>query len=72
MEKFHFNYEYLTEQQNIVQREIKRKKENYVKEQLQKYTNNPKELWKVLKNLGMPSKVSDQSKIISEKMSCYN
>ena len=72
MKKFHFNYEYLTEQQNIVQREIKRKKENYVKEQLQKYTNNPKELWKVLKNLGMPSKVSDQSKIISEKMSFYN
>ena len=72
MEKFHFNYEYLTEQQNIVQREIKRKKENYVKEQLQKYTNNPKELWKVLKNLGMPSKVSNQSKIISEKMSSYN
>ena len=44
MKKFHFNYEYLTEQQNIVQSEIKRKKENYVKEQLQKYTNNPKEL----------------------------
>ena len=72
MKKFHFNYEYLTEQQNIVQSEIKRKKEKYVKEQLQKYTNNPKELWKVLKNLGIPCKVSDQSKIISETMSCYN
>ena len=72
MKKFHFNYEYLTEQQNIVQSEIKRKKEKYVKEQLQKYTNNPKELWKVLKNLGIPCKVFDQSKIISEKMSCYN
>ena len=36
---------------------------NYVKEQLQKNTNNPKELWKALKNLGMPFQISHQPKI---------
>ena len=61
--KLHVDYEYIKEQQNIVQREIKRKKTNYVKEQLQKNTNNPKELWKALKNLGMPCQVSHQPKI---------
>ena len=29
-------------------------KANYVKEQLQKNTTNPKEIWKALMNLGMP------------------
>ena len=38
-------------------------KDRYVKEQLQKNTNNPKELWKALKNLCMPCKVSHQQKI---------
>ena len=61
--KLHVDYEYFKEQRNIVQREIKRKKATYVKEQLQKDTNNPKELWKALKNLGMPSQVSHQLKI---------
>ena len=42
---------------------IKRKKVNYVKEQLQKNTNNPKELWKALENLGMPCQVYHQPKI---------
>ena len=62
--KLHVDYEYIKEQQNIVQREIKRKKANYVKEQLQKNSNNPKELWKALKNLGMPCQVSHQPKIL--------
>ena len=38
-------------------------KDRYVEEQLQKNTNNPKELWKALKNLCMPCKVSHQQKI---------
>ena len=59
----HVDYEYFKEQRNIVQREIKRKKVNYVKEQLQKNTNNWRELWKALKNLGMPCQVSHQPKI---------
>ena len=61
--KMHIDYEYFKEQRDRVQREIKRKKVNYVKEQLQKNTNNLKELWKALKNLGMQCKVSHQPKI---------
>ena len=61
--KLHIYYEYSKEKQNIVQREIKRKKANYGKEQLKKNTKNPKELWKALKNLGMQCKYSQQPKI---------
>ena len=49
--------------QRIIQIEIKRKKANYVKEQLQKNTNIPKGLWKALKNLGMPCQVSNKQKV---------
>ena len=42
--KVDIDYQNFKEQRNIVQREIKRKKANYVKEQLQKNTNNPKKL----------------------------
>ena len=61
--KLHVDYEYFKEQQSVVQREIKQKKANYIKEQLQKNTNNLKELWKALKNLGIPCKVFHQPKI---------
>ena len=61
--KLHVDYENFKEQRNIVQKEIKRKRANNVKEQLQKNTNNPKELWKALKNLGMQCNVSHQPKI---------
>ena len=61
--KLHAGYEYFNEQRNIVQREITRKKANYDKEQLQKNSNIPKELWKALKNLGITWKVSHQPKI---------
>ena len=61
--KVDIDYQNFKEQRNIVQREIKRKKANYVKEQLQKNTDNPKEPWKTLKNLGMPCQVSHQPKI---------
>ena len=49
--------------QRIIQIEIKRKKANYVKEQLQKNTNIPKGLWKALKNLGMPCQVSNKQMV---------
>ena len=54
------DYEYFKEQRNIVRKEIKRKNANYLKEQLQKYTDIIIELWKALKNLGVPCKVSHQ------------
>ena len=65
--KLNVDYDYFKEQRNTVQREIKRKKANYVKEQLQKNTNNQKELWKALKNLSMPCQVDLQSKICLRK-----
>ena len=55
--KLHVDYEYLKEQQDIVQREIKQK------EKLPKNSTNPEEIWKALKNLRMPCKVSHQPKI---------
>ena len=61
--KLHDCYEYFKEQRNIVQREIKRKKANYVNNQLQKDTKNPREPSKVFRNIGMPCKVSQQLKI---------
>ena len=54
------DYEYFKEKRNIVQREIKRKNANYLKEQLQKYNDIIIELWKALKNLGVACKVSHQ------------
>ena len=65
--KLHVDYEYFKEQQSVVQREIKQKKANYIKEQLQKNTNNLKELWKALKNLGIPCKVFPSAKDLSQR-----
>ena len=42
---------------------MKQKRASYVKDQLQKNTKNPKELWKALRNMGMSCKVSQQPKI---------
>ena len=42
--KLHVNYKYFKQQHKIVQREIKQKKANYIKEQIQENNNNPKEL----------------------------
>ena len=61
--KLHVDDEYFKEQQSTIQRQIKLKKANYFKEQLQKNANSPKELLKALKNLGMPCQVSHQPKI---------
>ena len=41
----------------------KNKKTNFVRNQLQKNTKKPKELWKVFKNIGLPSKATPISKI---------
>ena len=46
-----------------VQQKIKNKKTNFVRNQLQKNTKKPKELWKVFKNIGLPCKVAPISKI---------
>ena len=43
---------------NRVQFMIKRKKKNFVVDKLNQNTGKPKELWKSLKSLGLPSKKS--------------
>ena len=61
--KLHVDHERFKEQRNFVQQKIKNKKTNFVRNQLQKNTKKPKELWKVLKNIGLPSKAAPISKI---------
>ena len=61
--KLHVDHELFKEQRKSVQQKIKNKKTNFITNQLQKSTKKPKELWKVLKNIGLPSKVAPISKI---------
>ena len=61
--KLHVHHERFKEQRNSVQQKIKNKKTNFVRNQLQKNTKKPKELWKVLINIGLPSKAALISKI---------
>ena len=56
--KLHVDHERFKEQHNSVQQKIKNKKANFVRNQLQKNTKKPKELWKVVKNIGLPSKAA--------------
>ena len=44
-------------------KKIKNKKTNFARNQLQKNTKKPKDLWKVLKNIGLPSKAAPIPKI---------
>ena len=60
--KLHVDHESFKKQRNSVQQKIKNKKTNFVRNQLQKNTKKPKELWKVLKNIGLPSKAASISK----------
>ena len=67
--KLHVDYENFKKQWNIVQKEIKRRKGNYVKEKLQNNTNNLKELSKAIRNIGIPCKVS-KHRFVLENMTC--
>ena len=61
--KLHVDHERFKEQRNSVQQKIKNKKTNFVRNELQKDIKKPKELWKVLKNVGLSSKAAPISKI---------
>ena len=50
---------------------IKDKKKNFVTGKLNDNIGKPKELWKSLKSLGMPSKESSSETICLEKMEFY-
>ena len=61
--KLHVDHERFKEQRNSLQQKIKNKKRNFVRNQLQKITEKPKELWKVLKNFDLRSKAAPISKM---------
>ena len=61
--KLYIDHERFKKQRNSVQQQQKNKKTNFVRNQLQKNTKKPKELWKVFKNIGLPSKATPISKI---------
>ena len=52
---------------NHVQTMIKRKKKNFVLDKLNQNIGKPKELWKSLKSLGLPSKQKSSSSLCLEK-----
>ena len=60
----HLNFKKI---RNHLQELIKKKKRNYVEYKLNENLKKPKQLWKSLKSLGLPSKKSAQSKICLEK-----
>ena len=52
---------------NRVQTMIKKKKKNFVVDKLNQNIGKPKELWKSLKSLGLPSKQKSSSSLCQEK-----
>ena len=61
--KLHVDHERFKKQRNSAQQKIKNKKTNFIRNQLQKNTKKPKEIRKVLKNIGLPCQVAPISKI---------
>ena len=70
--KFHVDHERFKEQRNSVQQKIKNKKANFIRNQLQENTKKPKELWKVVKNIDLPSKAAPISKYVLKKTFSHN
>ena len=56
--KLHVDYKRFKGQRNLVQQKIKNKKVNFVRITRQMDTKKSKELQKVLKNIGLPSKAA--------------
>ena len=50
-----------------LQKMILKKKKSYLEEELGKYRNKPKEIWKTLKSLGLSSDKARQSNIFLKK-----
>ena len=56
--KLHVDEQIYQKARNFVQNLIRRKKKAYFEEKLKENTKNPKKLWKILKQLGLPDKRS--------------
>ena len=67
----HSGNENYKKSRNKVQRMIKDKKKNFVIGKLNDNIGKPKELWKPLKSLRLPSKESPSATICLEKMEFY-
>ena len=65
--KLHVDFELYKEYRKLAQKAVKKKKTDYIKGKLQENMKNPKELWKTLKDLGLSSKLTSNSKICLEK-----
>ena len=61
--KLHIDYDFYRQARNSVIQTIKRKKESFIKDELAENINEPKKLWKTIKSLGLPSKISSSAKI---------
>ena len=67
--KLHINHERFKEQLNLAQQKIKK---IIVRNQRQKNTKKPMELWKVFKNIGLASKIAQISKICLKETMSHN
>ena len=56
--KLHINEEIYKKIRNQVQKLIKKKKRNFYEINLKQKINKPKEIWKTLKSMGLPSKTA--------------
>ena len=65
-DKSHVDNEYFKERHNLVYI-TKNKKANFARNYIQKTPKKPKQLWKVLKNIGLPPKAAPISKIYLKK-----
>ena len=61
--KLHIDEEIYKKIRNQVQKLIKKKKRNFYEINLKQKINKPKELWKTLKSMGLPSKAVSPSNI---------
>ena len=64
--KLNVDKEIYTKSRNVVRNLIKIKKQKYFEDKLNENIGKPKELWKTLKSLGLPTKTSAQSNICLE------
>ena len=53
--QLHGDHKRFKEQRKLVQQKKKKKKANFVRSPLEKSTKKSKELWKIFKNVGLPS-----------------
>ena len=61
--RLNIDWEIYKEARNEVQRTIKQKKKQYLEEKLSENIAKPKELWQILKSLGLPNKNNSPSNI---------